>query len=117
MDWTGEMTETFYLVSRTGSVSQGGSTVGFGGPAYGTQQGPFICKSKKVTKYVQDAHGTDIPVNTQMICYQPVSVTDKVWPPGTDQTQDDLARPVLSVSSESQVGEESTVLYLVGFQS
>jgi hypothetical protein len=117
MDWTFEMVNSFYLGVRTGAASQGGTTVGSGGASYAAQTGPFICKQKSVTRYVKGPGDTQIPINTILICYQPVKVTDKVWPNGVDQTNELNARPVLSVTTESQLGEDGTVLYTVGFQS
>ena len=115
MDFTGEMTESFYLASRTGAVAPtAGNVASSGGPGYAAQTGPFPCKAKRSYKYITNpVTGTARMSQWQIQCYQPVAFTDIVWPPGVDQTTNLGALDVLSTTDEALLGDDSQRQYVV----
>ena len=115
MDWTGEMTESFYRAPRSGAIAPSAGTVASGGgPSDGAQTGPHICKAKRLYRYVTNpVTGTARMSAWQIQCYQPVAFDDIIWPPGVDETQNLGALDVLSVTNENLLGDDTQTLYLV----
>lgn len=90
------LTQTAYRAAVTGTDS-------YGRPSYGTPAS-FRVRVELEVRMVRNAQGEEVQSTHKLWSLTPVSVTDRLWLPGTDSTNADVSKLPLAVNA---VGDKS----------
>lgn len=99
------------ILSSTAYVAAVASTDAYGKPIYGTPVARSV-RVEESRRMVRNAQGEETVSSHRLWCLEAISITDRIWLPGTSTSSAEASRLPISVSASSDfVG--SRTLYRV----